>query len=342
MRLATFIFLMGLLLLESCVERLDFDLQNQASDILVVEGFITNELGPHQIRLAYSAPFKDIDEGGKEIPISGANVSIIDELGTVISLEDQGDGIYTTSETFQGVVDKEYQLRVSLEDGKEYLSTAQVLPASGTVDSIYFAYNGREVLKNGSIVEEFGVEGWVDYSFIDEHSYFLWEWEGVFSFETLNNLCYVYEESRGYALLSDNEETTAKTIKEASIMFEEPDFRFFGKFNFRAVQYSTTIELYEYFELIDQQSNSTGSVFDPTPATITGNIYNMNNPDELVLGYFGAFGVSDKRIFITNDDIPEEILDPKELCALAERPPMYCSDCIHYPNASYTEPDFWE
>ena len=59
---------------------------------------------------------------------------------------------------------------------------------------------------------------------------------------------------------------------------------------------------------VDEQTSRTGSIFDPLPASLEGNIYNINQPNELALGYFGASAVSYKRIVIVPMYLKEHLL----------------------------------
>lgn len=46
------------------------------------------------------------------------------------------------------------------------------------------------------------------------------------------------------------------------------------------------IETFEYWEKVAEVVGSTGSLFDAPPAAIPGNIFNPEDQDEVVLGYF--------------------------------------------------------
>jgi hypothetical protein len=61
---------------------------------------------------------------------------------------------------------------------------------------------------------------------------------------------------------------------------------------------SISQEAYRFLRLVKQQTEISGSVFDPPPANIRGNIISLDNPEEVVLGYFIAAGESTKRIYI--------------------------------------------
>jgi hypothetical protein len=68
-------------------------------------------------------------------------------------------------------------------------------------------------------------------------------------------------------------------------------------------QYSISQEAYRFLRLVKQQAEISGSIFDPPPATIRGNMISLNNPDEVVLGYFMAGGETSRRIYIDKNDL---------------------------------------
>jgi hypothetical protein len=63
-------------------------------------------------------------------------------------------------------------------------------------------------------------------------------------------------------------------------------------------QYSLSQDEYNYWEKLKNVSQNVGGLYDVTPMTISSNIKCMNNPDEIILGYFSVSAVSQKRLFI--------------------------------------------
>lgn len=93
----------------SCTEKIAWDLDYQEEDLIVVEGKITNEMKPHEVKL--TRPVYEMN--GTPEPIPGAVVEIND--GRVIhALEEDPlhPGIYLTASDFAGEVHKGYQLRI--------------------------------------------------------------------------------------------------------------------------------------------------------------------------------------------------------------------------------------
>jgi len=69
-------------------------------------------------------------------------------------------------------------------------------------------------------------------------------------------------------------------------------------------QYSWTKEGYEFMERMKKNTESTGSVFDPQPSELKGNIRNVSDATEPVIGFFNISPVQEKRIFIRPSQVP--------------------------------------
>jgi hypothetical protein len=137
-------------------------------------------------------------------------------------------------------------------------------------------------------------------------------------------------------------------------------------------QLSITQDAYNFWKSIEELTTESGSMFDLQPYQVRGNVKNINNDNEPVLGYFIVAGISEKRIFV---DKPKELdfyyndacnLITDELSTilwsmqdswpikLAGKPTEYgvipawtadegCVDCTkEYSGSSIKEPTFWE
>jgi hypothetical protein len=61
-------------------------------------------------------------------------------------------------------------------------------------------------------------------------------------------------------------------------------------------QYSLTEAAYRFWQRYEEQRIRTGSILDPLPEPIEGNLSNADNPEEVALGYFGASSLTRQRI----------------------------------------------
>jgi hypothetical protein len=83
------------------------------------------------------------------------------------------------------------------------------------------------------------------------------------------------------------------------------DERISVRYSINVKQYGLTKEAYNYWEIIKKSSQQTGSIFDPQPAQVNGNIHCISNPDEPVIGFVSASYVTEKRIFINKNEVTD-------------------------------------
>jgi hypothetical protein len=117
-------------------------------------------------------------------------------------------------------------------------------------------------------------------------------------------ICYQFETvgNQSYFLSSDDNFNGLSTKLVAGFI---PDNgrRFVNTYRIDLRQLNVSQEAFRFLRLVKQQSEISGSVFDPPPANIRGNMISLDNPDEVVLGYFMAAGESKKRIYINGQDL---------------------------------------
>jgi len=93
----------------ACTDEADWDLKYQEEDLIVVEGKITDEAGPHEVIL--TQPLYEMN--GTPLPVSGAFLELYDGRELHPLREDNSrPGTYLTSSEFTGEVDRGYQLRI--------------------------------------------------------------------------------------------------------------------------------------------------------------------------------------------------------------------------------------
>lgn len=137
----SWIHIFGILVLMACEEPTQWNLDTQATDLIVVEAQITNERKPHLIKL--SRTLTDINANPE--PVSGAIVAVATEGVTAFFVEyPTGSGMYY-SDTVQAVVGKIYRLYINYE-GKEYMAATQMVPVTPLKPLSYRLANESEGL----------------------------------------------------------------------------------------------------------------------------------------------------------------------------------------------------
>jgi len=356
-------FVLSNLLTNSCIDKLDVNIDREES-ILVVEGFITTQAGPHIIRLSRSARYGSYFDAAIRI-VSGAQVVIRDQKGEVTFLKegyreylDVRDstimtlsGDYSTPTGFRAVVGNSYTLQIEVS-GKTYYSTPQLVTKAPEMDSIILEYKKLPSINPRRF--ESGVKvysQWQDPE--NEENYYMWLSSGTYKIVThpedhitINLLsgeevltpldccadCWVREvnSDKSIRIMKDNN-SNGNLITNLAVFIEDNGVRYMDKYFITLEQHSISKEAYLFFDLLDNQLNINGNIFDPPPATILGNMISLENPDENVIGYFMATDVAVKSIFI-----PKEMLGDRQILKVIN------DDCRTVLNSTAQRPSFWE
>jgi hypothetical protein len=104
-----------------------------------------------------------------------------------------------------------------------------------------------------------------------------------------------------------------------------------GKYHVEVKQLSLTREAYNYWSSIKEQIVSSGSIFEPPPFAIIGNMTNTSNAEDPVFGYFGASSISKKDIIIPASEAPFPMYDTL----------IWSDDCRALSNSTPYKPSFW-
>lgn len=127
-------------LFTSCEETIDQSLTTSGSDVLVVEGMLTNESANHVIRL--SKPHGQLNAGA--VPVTGATVTIIEGDNLVFSLVENpaGSGLYET-EKMRAVFGETYTLSIQ-HNGNTYVAQDSSLPVDALPPLRYEKVGGND------------------------------------------------------------------------------------------------------------------------------------------------------------------------------------------------------
>lgn len=302
-----FLLFVGLFVSFSCVDPIDLKLASN-EERLVVDGVITSAPGPYTIKLSTTLPF----DNTQVLPAffkakANAIVSISDNDGNLVTLIEKKAGIYETPVGFNAQIGKTYTLSIRLDDGREYESAPETLSQVPTLDSIHHEYIVyKRLIRNsqGSYVEVSATGFRLAAEWLDpatERNYYRWELSGIFEFFSITDVptikqCWApLDRLESTVLLSDDEFYDGnQTVNDlAIILYDRPTH-----FLTTVTQYALSENAYKFWTSYQAQQFNTGSIFDPAPAPIVGNMRSLTNPDETVIGFFGASGVSVKKLLI--------------------------------------------
>ena len=313
----SFLFFLALSLI-SCVEEVQLPPRSVASR-LVVEGLITNEAPPYSVKLTFTGAYNSLLYGQHEIPVNGAAVSLTEVGGPTIQL--QQDPItpffyWQRDPAFVGTVGKSYQLTVELADGTRYVSDPEPLKEVAPIDRLYAEYRPRpnddfsnpdqyEVLLDTQDPNTPGdYYRWSAYGYVPRLS--TGEPRGFAG--RCCQYCFYPIYGSGSDVQSDAL-INGKAISRRSVHVS-PIF-YVGQHFIEIRQYSLSKSAYQFWTRFEEQRKRTGSLFDPLPASIEGNVHDENDPNRLALGYFGASAVSTRRMIIPGDTLSVQRIEIK-------------------------------
>ena len=176
--LAVCLLLYGITLVlpTACIDP-DDSILRSTTDILVVEGTITNLPEPQIIRLNRSQADRLTGEFST-VPVTKATVEIRVDSSQIIACHETLDGRYQLPSDFRGQVGHAYQLRFTLTDGTRYVSTPQVMPAVSPIDRVSARFNPASLpvqqLDGYTAAHDLFIDSQDP---VDQHNYYRWEWK---------------------------------------------------------------------------------------------------------------------------------------------------------------------
>ena len=295
----------------ACVEEVQLPPRSVASR-LVVEGLITNEPPPYSIKLTYTGVYNSLLYGQQEIPVNGAAVSIT-EVGGGRTVQLQQDPItpffyWQRDPSFVGTVGKSYQLTVELADGTRYVSEPEPLAEVPPIDRIYAEYHPRP---NDDFFSPDRYDVLLDTQDPDTPgNYYRWSGYGYvprFSTGEPRGFAGVCCQYCFYPIYGSGSDVQSDALINGKAISRRPvhssPIYYPGQHFIEIRQYSISKNAYQFWTRFEEQRKRTGSLFDPLPASIEGNVRNASDSTQLALGYFGASAVSTRRMIIPGDTL---------------------------------------
>lgn len=326
----------------------------------VVEGLITDEPGPHRIRLTKSTVFGD---NVHPEAISNARVLITNSHNDTLFLQETRPGKYFTPADFKGVHGEVYVLHIETHDGVIYRSHPQEMRQPLKADTIYGEF-GNQLFhyqspgSDGLIQDDVaGVHMFINVSGNNNQT-------PQFRFSTSLLLQYSLMVSWNppeYDFCWRRRHITDYVDKDIGRSADSPvsernRFAFFP-LNTRAMRhlgfpidigsthisyehprlivnslYALNDDAYAFHQARNQQLEDDNTIFDPVDPQLPGNVIRMSDEGENALGFFEVSSVTR----ISMNVRPREAIDAIEVDLI---------DCIYdTPSAGcmfMAQPDWW-
>jgi hypothetical protein len=255
------------------------------------------------------------------IPVTGCQVTISDNNGNNFEAADQFDGNYTfhipESNLSTGT---SFMVTVITPDGINIASDFDTLNECPEIDTVYYSLDevpttDPEIFKNGlQFYVDLNAENTSSHNFRWEavetweyHSSWPIEWyydgsvHHVYPPDYSRMVCWRTEMVKNIFTLS-TENLEQNLYKSFPLHFVD-NFstpRLVYGYSLLIRQFALSNAAYSYWEKLRINSSDQGGLYDKQPLAIKGNLRNVTNPDQDVLGFFGATSMKSKRIFVSN------------------------------------------
>jgi hypothetical protein len=301
-----------------CREYYDAGFITPETGYLVVEGFINYGSQPTVISLSRT---KKISGPNSVRPEEGATVFVESDQNDRYLLQETTPGAYTSG-TINLEAAKKYRLFIKAK-GKEYVSEFTPVQQTPDIDSITWKREN----------ENEGIQLYVHSHDPNNTSrYYQWKYEETWEInppfastleydfdnhdkitgvkyrypnkrpETAFQKCWPESKSKGLLLWST--EKLDKDLVYLPFLFIPPNsVRISVLYSILLKQYKLSESAYNFLLQMKKNSEQLGSIFDPQPSEMPGNITCITAPGEVVVGFVEVTQEKTKRLFISRQEV---------------------------------------
>lgn len=296
------------LALPGCIDPYMPDVISSTKSYLVVDGFI-NTRGSTSIKLSRTF---DIDSKAAPPIETRATLFIEEEGGARYPVpETSVRGTYTSASLTLNPA-RNYRLSIRTSTGLEYASAYVPAKITPPIDAVTW-----QATDNGLTI------------YVNTHDdtrstqYYRWEYEETWQIRSPYSPTVEYKNGRMQDLLTPFPAFCWTTVQSADIKISNTtrlsrdvisDFplrslsttanQLYIGYSILVKQRAQTAAEYAYWELLKKNTENVGTLFDPLPSQLTGNVQCLNDGSELALGFVGAHSIAESRILIRRANLP--------------------------------------
>lgn len=346
-------FIAAIILISGCKEVFYPEIEPSAP-IVVVEGLITDQPGPYEIRLTYTS---DYYSGTFAQPIEDAGVWVLEEGGESHRFTEVRPGYYRSPVQLQGVAGKTYILEFETTDGMTYRSKPQTLLPSFEPGDMLGKESIRTTTRESNsgeliVTERAGVDASLqltDYADNPANIRFKSEVKLLYVSEVIvvgvPEKEYCWKEMRRFEGIDNINLPTASNqpgdVSNNVVAFLPHDkeeyfldyFDFLQTLAIKVRVFSLNTDAYNYYLELHKQLTSDGSIFAPIPSQMSSNIYCVTDANRAAAGLFETSSVGSRAYILRQPPHVDSILfEPTggydEIpgtagCSLAVTPPFW-------------------
>jgi len=315
------------LLLTSCIKPYEPVIESKDAVKFVVSGQVVKGDSVQRISISVTSPIGD----PAYLPVAGCQVTIYDDKGNSYMAADQFNGDYNffvpESNLVPGI---SYMINIVTPEGVNIVSDFDQLNICPEVDSVYFLV--KEVPTADPVLFKQGIQFYVNLDAQNYYCrYFRWEALETWEYHSTWPIEWYYDGTVHHVFPPDYSRSvcwqtmlvknifTLSTTNLEDNLYKALPLHFVNNYSSPRLVYGYSLLLkqfamseaaYTYWEKLRINSTEQGGLYDKQPLAISGNLHNITNPDQSVLGFFGVTDMKSKRIFVQNVENLPIIYDP--------------------------------
>ncbi len=279
------------------------------ANILVVEGLINAGTDSTKIKLSRTVTIGNKTTAKPEV---GATVSIETAQASVFTLKEITKGTYA-SPVLNLDKTQQYRVRIKTVNGKIYLSDLADVKVTPPIDSVGYTFNNKGMLIYANTHDATNNSRYYLYNFTEAWKFHADYFSGYIS--NGSDLVGRTDKQQVYYCFTGDTSTTVITNSTAAltqdIVNQAPvttiDYsseKLQIRYSIMVTQTAITKDAYAFWGNLKTNTEQLGSIFDAQPSSISGNVHNIADLSEPVIGYISAATTQSKRIFIDKADLP--------------------------------------
>lgn len=303
--------------INGCIEPYEPDI-GESDQVLVIEGHLTDVDSIHTISVSISSPYSN----PLFKPVSGCVVVVEDETGSSMTFQENRAGRYqSVPEPDFLSAGKAYKLTVVTPGVERYESEYDSLLACAPIDSLSFRV--EEQGTSNPDINHYGVRFYLDMTgHMEEARSYMWTFEETWAYLAYYKLqyaydgitlvqytpqlygverCYYTEALRNFQVGSSNLSGSNEIRQQPLYFVSNQTPRLAARYSLLVYQHSLSRGAFRYWDKLRSQSGDIGGLYETQPSRAASNIYNVNHPEEKVLGYFYVSQVRQKRITVSEN-----------------------------------------
>jgi hypothetical protein len=338
--------LISIVMFADCVKPYNPPALQAKNNYLVVDGYINPEAG-QATTITLSRTRNLSDSAVADEPELNGSLQIVSSDGEVYPLTEKGNGVYQSAAlTLDNT--KTYQLKITTSDGKRYNSDYLPCKTTPPIDSLTWEQPGDLIF----------------YLYTHDPAnnthYYKWDYVETWQFNSplttpygvADGLIYVktkaqqtdscwQNQSSATIIIGSSINLSQDVIGQAKIAtVAQNNAKLFVRYSILVKQRAISAEAYNYWQIVEKNSQNRGTFFDLQPGQLVGNIHSETDLTEPVIGFINCSSEKESRLIISHTELHDWLI-PEPGCKTREIPVNQNNYLIYdYPDTNYAPYSF--